>query len=149
MGDEGDPLGDPAERLVERRLEVGRKGEVLDLPAAGADPVMMVVLGELLGQLEAGEVRAGDEAVHDTGAFEDGDAPVGGALRQLPSPLEELGERQRATGLVEGFDDGTVVAGVALPLAAQSGFGHGVEVDHDLHPSEHVKSQSYSQNLPL
>ena len=49
-----------------------RHHEVDDGTAAGADHVV-VVLGEVLGQLVAGEVVVGDDAVDDVGLLEESD----------------------------------------------------------------------------
>src|SRR5262245_30171732 len=45
--------GDAPERPIEVALDAGRRREVLDLPAAGADQVVVVMPGEILGQLVA------------------------------------------------------------------------------------------------
>jgi len=149
VGAERSALGDAAERFVEDGFDVGGEGEVLDLATVGAHPMVMVVLGQLLRQLEAGELGGGDEPVDEPSGLEHGDAPVCGTLGQLASPLQELGEGQRAAGVVERLDDRPVVAGVALALTAQPSVGDRVHVDHTRHRTGSVKSGSDSQNLAL
>jgi regulator of sirC expression with transglutaminase-like and TPR domain len=56
-----------------------------------------MVLGEVLGELEAGELAVGDDAVHETGLLEHDEVPVHRALRQAPAVgrLQELRDRHR------------------------------------------------------
>jgi hypothetical protein len=47
---------------------------------------MVVVFGEVLGQLVAGELTVGHDAVHQPGLLEHDDVAVDGALRQPAAP---------------------------------------------------------------
>ena len=97
LGEEAGRAGDLAGRGPDGLLQPGRCRDVLDRPAVGADQ-MVVVLGEVLGQLEAGEVTVGDDAVHETRLLEHDEVPVHRALREAAAAagLEELRDRHRA-----------------------------------------------------
>ena len=79
-------LGDLDQGLVDRPLEAGRHGEVAHRTAARADQVV-VVLGEVLGQLEAGPLVGRDDLLDDAGPLEDRQVAVDGALGQVGSAL--------------------------------------------------------------
>jgi len=81
-----------------------------------------MVLGEILGQLVAGEVAAGDDAVHRAGLFEHGQVPVRRALGQRRA-LEHLGDRQRLARRSAALDDGPPAGRVALARSLQTA-GH-------------------------
>src|SRR5262249_2142205 len=63
----------------DRALEAGGRGDVLDAPARRADEMMMVP-GEILGQLPAGELVGADDAVHDPGVLQHHEVAVHRAL---------------------------------------------------------------------
>src|SRR5215471_19569234 len=81
VGGEGVLARHPAERPLDLRLDPGRHGEVPDLAAGGADEVV-VVPGEVLGQLVAGELVGGDDPVDDPGPLQHGEVAVGRRLGQ-------------------------------------------------------------------
>ena len=114
MGAPGGALQGP----LDGGFDVSGKREVLDGTAGRADEVV-VVLGEVLGELVAGELAAADDAPHDAGFFEQGEVAVSGALRQALVGLQQLRQCQRTVGTGQGRDDGTPVAGVALIGLAQ------------------------------
>jgi hypothetical protein len=89
------------------------------------------MFGEVLGELEAGEAVGGDDSVHHSGSFEDGEVAVGGALGELVVPLEELGQAHRAVRLVECTHEGAPIAGVALAPGTQATLGKPVNINHD------------------
>ena len=66
VGAEPLAAGDPGQSGVERGLELGSDREVRDPATGGADQVV-VVLGEVLGQLEVGVLVGGHDPVHDVG----------------------------------------------------------------------------------
>ena len=68
---------------------------------------MVVVLGEVLGELEAGEVTVGDDAVHEARLLEHDEVPVHRALREAAAAagLEELRDRHRAGRVRERLHD--------------------------------------------
>src|SRR4051812_16204600 len=105
------PAGDAAKRAVELALELVGDGEVFDVAASAADEVV-VVLGEVLGQLVPSEVVPGDDATHDAGALEHGQVPVGRALREVAAVLEQLGDAEGAVRSFELVDQRPALRGV-------------------------------------
>ncbi len=124
----GEPagVGHLGERRPERALEVVGDREVLHAATARAHEVV-VVLGQVLGQLEAGELVARDDAVHDAGALEDAEVAVGRALGQVTGGAEQLGEGDRPVGALERLDEGAAIGGVALVVRPQSRCGDQVQ----------------------
>ena len=57
---------------------------------------MVVVTGEVLGELPARELVGADDAVDDPGLLEHDEVPVGRALREPGPVVEDLGDRERA-----------------------------------------------------
>jgi hypothetical protein len=119
-------LGHRGQRRAERALEVVGDREVLHAAAGRADEVV-VVLGEVLGQLEAGELVARDDAVDHTGALEDPEVPVRRALGEVTGGPEQLGEGDRPLGLLQRLDERAPVGGVALVVRPQSRCGDQVQ----------------------
>ena len=118
-------LGAEPRRLRDRRggrgdraLEPGRRGHVFDAPARRADEVV-VVTGEVLGELPACELVGAHDAVHDAGLLEHHEVAVHRALREAATGLEDLGDRQRARRLGERGDERFAVRGEALAHAAE------------------------------
>jgi len=112
-------------------FELGGQFEVGDHAASGAQEVV-VVGGEVFGQLEAGELVGGDDAAHDTGLGEHGHGAVGGALGKSPGGLDDLGDGQRSTGGLEGVDQHPAPRGVALSDGGEAAGGNAVHVEaHD------------------
>src|SRR6478672_6752554 len=70
-----------AHRPLELLLEAVGDREVTYRPTGGADQVM-VVAGQVVGQLEAGVLLAGGDAADHPGLLEDGEVPIGGGLGQ-------------------------------------------------------------------
>ena len=87
-------------RRGDRALEPGRRGHVLHPPARRADEVV-VVPGEVLGQLPARELVGAHDPVHDPGLLEHHEIAVHRALREAAPGLEDLGDGQRAWRLGE------------------------------------------------
>gem|GEM_PF-912686 len=99
-------------------LQGFRRGHVFDQPAARADQ-MVVMAGELFGQLVAGVVIVGDDAPHDPGTLEHYEVAVGGALCQ-PDPLpEDLGNGERSVGSREDLDEHGTVGCQSGPARAE------------------------------
>jgi regulator of sirC expression with transglutaminase-like and TPR domain len=100
---------------VDRLLEPGARGHVFHHPAVRTDEVVMV-LGEVLGQLVACELTVGDDAVDQPGLLEHDQVPVDGALRQAPAPgrVEDFGDRHGPAGGRQRGDDRLPVGGHAL-----------------------------------
>ncbi len=101
-------------RAVHRALEPGRRVDVFDRPALDADEVV-VVAGEILGQLVAGELVVGDDPTDGPGLFEHDQVPIHRALRQLGLRVEDLVDREGPGRRPERLDDGEAVA--RRPLA--------------------------------
>lgn len=87
---------------VQTFLEIVAGDEVLDPPAAHADQVV-VVLGQVLGELEVAVLVTGGDPVHDPGIDQFCEVAVRAALGQAPVPFEDVGDRQRPVG---GGEDG-------------------------------------------
>ena len=64
-------------------------------PHVRADEVV-VVTGEILGELPARELVGADDAVHDAGFLEHHEVAVHRALREVGALVEDLGDRERA-----------------------------------------------------
>ena len=79
------------------QLEVGHQA------AVGAQQVV-VVAGQVLGQLEAGELVDGHDAPDHAGLGQHGQGAVGRALGQGGVVLEDLGDGQGSPGDLEGVD---------------------------------------------
>jgi regulator of sirC expression with transglutaminase-like and TPR domain len=81
-----------------------------------------VVLGEVLGQLEAGELGVGDDAMDESGLLEHEEVPVDRALRQAAAGgrLEDLRDRHRASCGRERPDDRLPVRRHALVDASET-----------------------------
>ena len=75
-------------------LEFGARGDVGDLAAAHAEE-MVVVFGEVLGQLEAGELVAGRHPPHQPGAPEVDEVAVGGAAGQVGQAVGDVADAHR------------------------------------------------------
>ena len=95
LGAEAGGAGDRGRGRGDRALEPGRRGDVLDPPARRADEVV-VVAGEVLGELPARELVGADDAVHDAGLLEHDEVAVHRALREVGPLVEDLGDRERA-----------------------------------------------------
>jgi hypothetical protein len=97
-------VGDLVHGVAKRLFEPGVGRDVLDHATHRTDEVM-VVTDEVLGELEAGELVVGDDAVHHAGFDEDHKVAVHAALGQPVSSLEHFrdGERTRRCG--EDVDD--------------------------------------------
>lgn len=74
---------------------------------------MVIVLRQLLGQLEAGEVIAGNDAVHQLGLFKDAEVPVRRALSQITLLVEEFRKALRPAGPPQRLDQRPPATGVA------------------------------------
>ena len=90
-------LGGDPRRLLQGALQLVGGVKVLDGPAGAADDVVMMP-GELLGQLESPVVVGPGDAAEHAEVDEGGDVPVGAALGQLGRRGEDLGDRERSTG---------------------------------------------------
>ncbi len=85
--------GDLLRGTVYRAFETGRCGNVFDRAAFDADEVV-VVPGEIFGQLVAGELVVGDDPPDGPGRFENDQVAVRRALGQLGLGVEDLVNRE-------------------------------------------------------
>ena len=90
-------------------------------PQLRADEVMMVMPGEILGQLVAGELVAADDPVDHAGLFEDGQVPVRRRLGQRPVACEQLRDRQWRLGRGQHPHQRAAGPGIALVEPPQAG----------------------------
>jgi foldase protein PrsA len=125
-------------RLGERLLDVGGQHDVLET-AAGRTHQVVVVLGELLGELVAGDVVGGREAPHDRALLERGEVAVQRALRLARTEVVELGDRHRAPGIDQQLHELAPPQRVALARPPQLFVddvvdvgGHGPSIGHVL-----------------
>jgi hypothetical protein len=100
-------------------LEGGGWGDVCDLATVGAKKVV-VVFGELLSQLIAGELVVGGDASHHTGDLEVDKVAVGRAARQIWETVSDVANADRVPGANQKLDDGPAAGGVALVGPAQT-----------------------------
>ena len=95
--------------LLERR----RGGHVGDLAAPGAKQVV-VVLGDVLGQFEAGELVVGRDAPHDPDLLQVDEVAVRGAAREPWCQLGDVTDAHRVARPGKYLDDLAPAAGVPL-----------------------------------
>src|SRR5687768_1612119 len=133
----------------ERLLEAGGGGDVGDRPAGAAKEVV-VVIGEVLGQLEAGEFVGPGDAADDAGLDQHPQIPVGGALgNRLAGPREHLGYRQRAARSGQGRDDGAAPGGVALVERRQPRCHFCMNVQHEFPPGTSNYHLERTEETPI
>jgi hypothetical protein len=113
LGPEAGGPGDLRRRRLHRLLEPGRRGHVLDHPTVGADQ-MVVMTGEVLGELEPRVLVVGDDPVHETGLLEHDEIAVHRALREVTARRQDLGNGQWPRRGREHLDDRLAVGGEAL-----------------------------------
>lgn len=120
-----------ASRVVDRRgngsLERRARSEIFDPSARVADQVM-VMPGEFLGEFEAREVVAGDDALHDFGGFEHHQIAIGAALRELGVGVEDFGERQGTIAAGQHGQEQAAPFGESLVHSPQPSIGDGHDV---------------------
>jgi hypothetical protein len=127
MGLEARSVGKFADRLGGLLLKAGREGHVDDLAAIDAQQVVMV-LGEVLGELEPGEFVTGRYPPYEPGRVQVGQVPVGRAARQAGQALGDVPDAYRVARAHEQVDDGPPAAGVALVGQPQPPLGDAVQV---------------------
>ena len=86
-----------------------------------------MVLGEVFGQLEAGELVVGGDPPDEPGGVQVGQVPVGGAAWQAGEALGDVTDAHRVAGADQQVDDGPPAAGVALVDPAQAALAHAVQ----------------------
>jgi hypothetical protein len=117
---EPDPFGRSPKGPIEAGFGPGIEGEIGHVTTVRADQVV-VVLGEVLGQLVAGEVVAGDDAGHGADFFQYGQVAVDAGLRKSAIGVQNLGDGERTTTSLENSDQPAATAGVSLVGLAEQG----------------------------
>src|SRR5215472_15468042 len=115
-------VGELADRLGHLVLEGGREGDVGDLAAVDAQQ-MMVVLGQILGELEAGELIVGGDPPDQPGGLEVDQVPVGGAAGQVGQAFGDVADAHRVPRADQQLDDRAASRGVPLIYPAQAALG--------------------------
>ena len=90
--------------IAEGLFEIGRKLEVTHQPAARTDQMMVVMIGQGLGEFVAGVVVVGDDAGDRADFLEDGEVAVHAGLGKRPVELEDLRDRDRSAVGLQGRD---------------------------------------------
>jgi len=120
-------VGEPADGGGCLVLEQGRKGHVNDLAAVDAQQVM-VVLGEFLGQLEAGELVVGGDPPDEPCGVQIDQVPVRRAAWQVREPLGNVADADGMAGADKQVDNRPPPGGVALIDPAQPALDLAVHV---------------------
>jgi len=110
---EARPILDVDEAPLDLPFEARRHGDVLDLTAAAAHEVV-VMLREVFGKLVPAELLVRHHAMDRPGLFEHGEVPVQGALRE-GAPAREVGNGHRVLRLHQGLDESSALRCIALP----------------------------------
>ena len=76
--------------------------------------MVVVVAGEILGELEASVLVVGDDAVHDCGLLEDDEVAVDAALGESTPGIQDLGDGERSCRIAQHVDQRGAVARHAL-----------------------------------
>jgi hypothetical protein len=113
VGSETLGLGEGVELVGDGAFEGGRGGDVDDLPASGAEEVM-VVFGQVLDQLEAGELIIGGYPPDDRCSLQVNQVTVSGAAGEVGKALGDITDTDGVALVYEEVDDGPATGGVAL-----------------------------------
>ena len=115
--------GYPMQSSVEVGFRTGVEGEIDDVTALRADEVVVVVPGEMFGELVAGEVVAGHDAGDDVGLFESGQVSVDRGLWKRVVGGDDLGDGEGPVAGLQGGNEASATAGVALVGTLEEGGG--------------------------
>jgi hypothetical protein len=107
------------DRLGDHALERRARSDIDDAATAGAEQMVMV-LGEVLGQFEAGELIAGGNAADDPGTLEIDEMPVRRASRHAGELRGDVGDTDRMAIGRQELDDRPSARGVALIHAPEA-----------------------------
>ena len=128
MGGGREPLLDrTTHRHVQQAFGVHVRKEVANQSAGRANQMVMV-FGELLGELVAAEILLRDHAVDDPRVLQDGQVPVRRAHGQLAPPIEDLVDREWTDGRAEDLEQGTTPRGEPLADLPEPERDEGVDV---------------------
>ena len=126
-------------------LEASRRRDVRDLAAADAQQMVMV-LGQILGELEPGELVAGRDPPDQAGGLQVRQMPVGRAARQIRQALGDVANAHGMATAEQELNDGAPAAGIALIDPPQAPLGDAVQIVRQF-LSRH-QSSSDSMDLP-
>ena len=85
-----------------------------------------MMLCEVLGQLEAGEVVVGGNAPHHPRRLKVRKVPIGGTSGEVGKPLRDIVDAHGVAGAHQHVDDGAPSVGIALIATAKSAFDNGM-----------------------
>jgi len=122
-----DLVGNCGQGRVHRPLDADGQYEVFDRSTTSAQEMVMV-LGEVLGQLVPGELVGGGHPTHDSRLLEHRQVAVHRALGQTIVLRQDFGEGQGTIRIAQDLDEGMTVPRVALAFEAQTLGGDLVEV---------------------
>lgn len=120
-------IGELVELLGDGALEGRRRGDVAHLAAVGAQEVV-VVLGEVFGQLEPGELVVGGDPSDHAGGLEVDQVAVGRAPRKVGESEGDVADVHRVAGTGQQADNGSAPLRVALVDAAKPVLDQGVQI---------------------
>lgn len=112
--------------LSDRLLECHRRRDVTDLSTVGAKQ-MVVVFGEVLGQLESGKFIVGNDPPDDAGRLKVYEVPVGRTTRKIRKVVGDVADAHRMTGGCENVDDAAPALRVPLVDTAKPVLDEGVQ----------------------
>lgn len=118
---ESEPTSLNGQGALERPLEIGRKCYIVDHPAPVADEVMVMLTGDRFGELEAGVIVGGDDAMDNARLLQHHQVSVGRALGQVEAGREDPGNRERSGRADEHVDEAPPIGGIALRMGRETG----------------------------
>lgn len=104
--------------VLDRSLEACRSRDVFDRTTRRTDQMMMV-LGQVLGELVTSELVVRHDAMDDAGLFEHDEIPIDGALGKAAPLFQDFGDRQRSGRGSQDVDQGFAFRGEPLIGASQ------------------------------
>lgn len=133
-------------QLVDRAADLaleGRAGRhVGDLAAADTEEVV-VMFGEVLGQLEARELVTRRDPAHHSGALQVNEVPVGRAAGELRQAVSDVTDADRVAGVGQELDKSAAPRGVPQVRSSQPGLDQLVDahvlISHGGHHSTAVR----------
>jgi len=120
-------FGEAIELPGDGAFESLRRWNVAHLPATRTQEMVMV-FGEILGQLEPREFVVGSDAPDDSGRLEVEEVPIGGASGEVGKLFSDVVDADGMAGAGEQPDDGAPAARIALVDATQSILDLGVKI---------------------
>ena len=115
------PTGQVRECRFDKRFGLRSEVDVCDGAARPADE-MVVMPAQVLGQLEVRVIRSHRQPAHRLSLLQDGERAIDRTLGNAGCARQDLGNRQRLSGIRQHVDDQTVIGceSPALGLEAQA-----------------------------